>query len=73
MCKNEDIKVIAVPVGVGNDIDENPTFDEVIKSTNIQILTVGTTFRKLNDEELTEMYWFFLADMNKKQFIGDII
>jgi hypothetical protein len=61
--KIENLRVIVVPIGTGNGIDQSSTVDEIMACEDKQVYSITDYFQAQNDEELEFTNWTFLIDI----------
>lgn len=68
----QNIKVLIVPTETGNNIDQNSTVKEILQCEETLIYdNVGRVFQDLNDENLSDRYWFFLVDVDTLEHLNE--
>lgn len=69
---SKNIKVLVVSTEEDSGIDQSSTVEEILEYNRTRIYdSIGQVFQDLNDEELTDKFWYFLVDMNTMTHLNE--
>ena len=69
---SRNIKVLVVSTEEDSGIDQSSTVEEILEYNRTRIYdSIGQVFQDLNDEEITDRFWFFLVDMDTMTHLNE--
>lgn len=63
----ENLRVIVIPAGTGNGIDQSSDVEEILNCSEAIVYPITDYFKAQNDEEVDLSHWSFLIDITTKE------